>query len=210
MESASFQPQPPQQLKAPKSWLAGLRGAFLQPPPRRERCVRDGGEPMGTVWQVHSHLSIATKPHQGIFSPGASPVIQPRSRIHPGTSPPVLFFAPKGARASPYLPSGSGAGGAPTTQLQAAPAAWASPGKWSLILGSPISTSPWSSPGPAGDLARLRRASPALIRALNRADEGRRRVGGHQQPPPSSLPVLGRRESCARFLRPPNHFWRAN
>lgn len=79
--------------------------------------MRDGGEPMGVVWQVHICLGIATEPHQGIFSPGASAVIQPRPRMRLGTSPPVLFSAPKGARAAPYLPSGSGARGAPITQL---------------------------------------------------------------------------------------------
>jgi len=104
MESASFQPQPPQQLRASKSWLGGLGGAVLQPPQGGGEVCEDRGEAVGMVWQVHSCLSITPGPCKGIFSPSVSPVIQPRPRVCSGTSPPVLFSAPRGARAPPYPP----------------------------------------------------------------------------------------------------------
>lgn len=178
--------------------------------PRGERCVRDRGEPMGTIWWVHGCLGITTRPCQGIYFPGVPPVIQPRSPICLGTSPPMLFSAPKGAQAPPCSPWEWNWG----CSHHPAPGCSCCLGfarEVLLMLGSPISMSPRSPPGPAGDLVGLCWASPALIQALNQADEGCCRVGGHQQPPPCSLSILGG-TGPTRFPppRPPHHLWPAN
>lgn len=203
MESASFQPRPPQQLRALTLWLEGLVGGFCSPE-RGEVCEgpgrAHGDDLVGPRLPWHYHQTLS----RHLF-PRCAPVIQPRPPICSGTSPPMLFSAPKGAQAPPCSPW-EWNWGCSHHPAPGCSCCLGFPREVLLILGSPISTSPQSSPGPAGDLVGLCWASPALIQALNQADKGCCRVGGHQQPPPCSLSILGGMGPARFPPPPPDHF----
>jgi len=200
MESASFQPQPPQQLRASKSWLGGLGGAVLQPPKRRGRCVRTGGRPWGWFGRSTAASALPLDPARASF-PQVYPLWFSQDLVSARGRPLPCCFLHPGVLGHPRTPLGSRAAGPPTTQPQDAPAA--------LRFSEPHPSEPLVVPRVSGDLAGLCQASPSLIRAPNRADEGCRRVGGHRQRPPCWLSILGG-AGPARFPRPPHHLWRAN